>query len=145
MLGLDPATLAFPSARNEDVQPTPLTKIAPLSDEEWALIFHLCPSEDRANSWGWREFIDTELWALSPKNTMSALSTANAHRCRKRRAAVRGDFDRLVDAIGVIAGISDERRRALLRIFEACAAEGERVRAKAAVAKASLMDRPSMR
>jgi hypothetical protein len=144
-LGLDPRTLAFPGVRNVDVPSTLLAKAEALSDEEWTIIAPLCPAEDRANSWSWREFIDTELWALSPKNTISSLSTANAHRCRRRRVAVRGDFDRLVDAVRELERISEERRMALVRIFEACASEGERARAKAMVAKASLMDRLSMR
>ena len=136
VLGLDPSTLAFPRARNVDMQPTLLTRTAPLTEDEWAIIAPLCPVEDRANAWSWREFIDTELWALSPKNTISSLSTANAHRCRKRRASFRGDFDRLADAVRELEGISEERRMALVGIVEAYASEGERARAKASVAKA---------
>lgn len=54
---------------------------------------------------------------------------------------MRGDFDRMVDAVRDVAGISEERRGALVRIFDACAAEGERARAKATLAKVSLTDR----
>jgi hypothetical protein len=145
VLGLDPTTLAFPSVRDVDVPSTLLAKAEALSDEEWAIIGPLCPAEDRANSWSWRELIDTELWALSPKNTISSLSTANAHRCRRRRVAVRGDFDQLAIALRRVAGLCEGRRTALVRIFEACAAEGQRARAKAALAEAGVTIRNEVR
>ena len=136
IVGLDPTTLAFvakpaPTA----VLAIDVTKGSPLSDEEWAVIGPLCPPEDRANSWSWRELLDVELWLLQPRNKLSFLSSANAHRCRKRAAAVRGDFDRLLEAVRSFEGLTEDRKDHLLRILGACVKEAERIRAKFAASR----------
>lgn len=138
VVGLDPTTLAFLT------KPAPMavlaidvTKGSPLSDEEWAVIGPLCAPEDRANSWSWRELIDVELWLLQPRNKLSYLSSANAHRLRKRSAGLRGDFDRLLEAMQSIDGLAQHRKDHLLRILRECVKEADRFRAKFAVSEAS--------
>jgi hypothetical protein len=138
VVGLDPTTLAFL------VKPAPMAgpvidviKGSPLSDEEWVLVGPLCPPEDRANSWSWRELLDVELWLLQPRNKLSFLSSANAHRLRKRSAGVRGDFDRLLEAMQRVDGLAQHRKDNLLRILRECVKEADRFRAKLAVSDAS--------
>jgi hypothetical protein len=141
--GLDPSTLAFlakPAAAAEATA-TIVPKGFPLSDEEWALIGPLCPLEDRANSWSWREFLDVELWLMQPRNKLSFLSSANAHRCRKRAAAVRGDFHRLLEAVQSVAGLTERRKDHLLCILGECVKEAERFRAKLAASEAPTRNR----
>ena len=140
-LGLEPKTLAFPSARNGAAETVPPTKAAPLTDDEWGIIGPLCPPEDRANSWSWRELIDVELWLLQPRNKLSYLSSANAHRLRKRNAGVRGDFDRLLKAARSIDGLTEERKDHLLRILDACVKEADRFTAKLVGSDASARSR----
>ncbi len=106
-VGLDPTTLAFlAKPAPTEVLATNVIKGAPLSDDEWALVGPWCSPESRSNSWSWREFLDVELWLLQPRNKLSYLSCANAHRLRKRNAGLRGDFDRLLEAVLNVDGLT---------------------------------------
>ena len=106
-----------PLARSQD----PRVESYRLTDEEWAVLQPICPSETRANAWSWREFFDVELWLRRPRNRLSALENANAHRCRKRRAAEQGHVDRLLQSIRALSGLSASRKGELIDILVKCA------------------------
>jgi len=118
--GIDPLCLDWmwrqPLARSQE----PRVESYRLTDEEWAVLQPICPSETRANAWSWREFFDVELWLRRPRNRLSALENANAHRCRKRRAAEQGHVDRLLHGIRCLSGLSGPRKAELIDILSKC-------------------------
>ena len=100
-----------------------------LTDDEWAVLQPICPPETRANAWSWREFFDVELWLRRPRSRLSALENANAHRCRKRRAAEQGHVDRMLQSIRGLSGLSASRKAELTDILVKCAKYGRRITA----------------
>lgn len=98
-----------------------------LTDEEWGVIQPICPPETRANAWSWREFLDVELWLRRPRSRLSALENANAHRCRKRRAAEQGHTDRMLQSMRGLNGLAASRKGELIDILKKCAKHGRRI------------------
>lgn len=98
-----------------------------LTDDEWAVLQPICPSETRANAWSWREFLDVELWLRRPRSRLSALENANAHRCRKRRAAEQGHTDRMLQSMRGLNGLAPSRKGELIDILTKCAKHGRRI------------------
>lgn len=118
--GIDPLCLDWmwrqPLARSQE----PSVESYRLTDEEWAVLQPICPLEARANAWSWREFFDVELWLRRPRNRLSGLENANAHRCRKRRAAEQGHVARLLLSIRGVSGLSGSRKGELIDILMKC-------------------------
>ena len=125
--GLDPLCLDWMWRQPQAGSPDPGVESYRLTDEEWAVLQTICPPEMRANAWSWREFFDVELWLRRPRNRLSALEKANAHRCRKRRAAEQGHVDRLLHSIRALSGLSGTRRGELIDILTKCAKHRRRV------------------
>lgn len=98
-----------------------------LTDEEWAVLQPICPPETRANAWSWREFLDVELWLRRPRSRLSAIENANAHRCRKRRAAEQGHTDRMLHSMRGLNGLAASRKGELIDILTKCAKHGRRM------------------
>lgn len=124
--GINPLCLDWmwrqPLARSQD----PSVESYRLTDEEWAVLQPVCPPEARANAWSWREFLDVELWLRRPRNKLSALENANAHRCRKRRAAEQGHVDSVLLSIRGLSGLSGPRKAELIDILTKCAKHRQR-------------------
>jgi hypothetical protein len=118
--GLDPRSLAWMWAESRAKPRSTQNDSHRLTDQEWAVLQAICPPETRANAWSWREFFDVELWLRKPRNRLSALPNANAHRCRRRRAADQGHVDRLLQAIPRLEGLGGPRKSELKEILVRC-------------------------
>ena len=123
--GIDPLCLDW-IWRHPKATQDPGVESYRLTDEEWAVIQPICPSETRANAWSWREFLDVELWLRRPRSRLSALENANAHRCRKRRAAEQGHTDRILQRMRGLNGLATSRKGELIDILTKCAKHGRR-------------------
>jgi hypothetical protein len=119
--GLDPRSLAWMWVEAPAKPRNTQDDSHRLTDEEWAVLGPICPPETRANAWSWREFFDVEFWLRKPRNRLSALANANAHRCRRRRAAEQGHVDRLLEEIPGLEALSEFRKSELKEILVKCA------------------------
>lgn len=119
--GLDPHSLAWMWVEVPAKPPNTQDDSHRLTDAEWAVLGPICPPETRVNAWSWRGLFDVELWLRKPRNRVSALPNANAHRCRRRRAAEQAHVGRLLEAIPGLEGLSRSRKSELIEILEKCA------------------------
>jgi hypothetical protein len=125
--GIDPLCFDWMWKQSRAGPHPPSVENYKLTDDEWAVLQPICPSETRANAWSWREFLDVELWLRRPRSRLSTLENANAHRCRKRRAAERGHANRMLQSMRGLNGLAPSRKGELIDILTKCAKHGRRI------------------
>lgn len=118
-LGIDPATVVWPSAGPEDLDAEPARGAPPqasaLADEEWQQVAPLLPPEaPQANAMSNRAFLETVLAAMQRGGawTTRTATTAEIEPVRRRfgRWAHQGVFERLSADLAALQLSPDHKR-----------------------------------